>query len=124
LVLELLVQAKEPIKAYDLLEIIQRKGGPRLTPSTIYRILEYLENQGLIHRVNSLAAYVACDQGLADCHSFLVVCPLCFKTTEINDAKLYHSIFDRLSDLGLAESLGGAEIRGVCPQCATNQATP
>jgi Fur family zinc uptake transcriptional regulator len=117
LVLEILTGAKEPVKAYDLLEIVRQKG-LRLTPSTVYRILDFLEGHGLIHRVNSLAAYVACAEGAAECHALIVVCAGCQKTTEIFDRELYRSIFQRLAELGLAWSGGSVEIQGLCPECA------
>jgi Fur family zinc uptake transcriptional regulator len=118
LVLDILVAAGEPIKAYDILEIVRQKG-QRLTPSTIYRILEFLERHDLVHRVNSLSAYVACRaESETECYPFIVVCSNCQKTTEINDQELYKSIFRRLDDMGLGFSPGSVEIQGLCPQCA------
>jgi Fur family zinc uptake transcriptional regulator len=117
LILEILVAAKEPVKAYDLLEITRQKG-LRLTPSTVYRILDFLEERGLIHRVNSLASYLACAKGADQCPSFIVVCSNCQKTLEITDLDVYRSLGERLNDLGLEFSVGGVEIRGLCRQCS------
>jgi Fur family zinc uptake transcriptional regulator len=117
LILEVLVQAGEPVKAYDILELVRQRG-LRLTPSTVYRVLDFLENQNLIHRVNSLNAFVACAEGQAQCHNFIVVCSSCLKTTEVCDQELYQSIFRRLGDLGLALKGGRVEIQGLCPRCA------
>jgi Fur family zinc uptake transcriptional regulator len=118
LVLQTLTQAGEPVKAYDLLEIL-RSQGERLTPSTIYRILDFLESQSLIHRVNSLAAYLACANGQTNAHQpLLVVCAGCQKTTEVHDPELRNSIARRLETLGLSLTATSVEIRGLCPQCA------
>ncbi|MDR1577199.1 MAG: transcriptional repressor [Deltaproteobacteria bacterium] len=117
LILDILLQAQEPVKAYDLLERAREKGH-RLTASTIYRILDYLEASGLIHRVSSLNAFLACVEGRQAHHPLIVVCPQCQKTQEVNDEILSKSIFQRLNALGLNISTGSVEIRGLCPQCA------
>jgi len=58
-VLELLLAAGEPVKAYDL---IARYGvdGQAAKPPTVYRALEFLERRGVVHRIASISAYVAC----------------------------------------------------------------
>src|SRR5665213_639190 len=58
-VLELLMQAGQPVKAYDLISAFSDEGGAA-KPPTVYRALEFLERQGLAHRIESLSAYVAC----------------------------------------------------------------
>ncbi|MDR1086242.1 MAG: transcriptional repressor [Deltaproteobacteria bacterium] len=117
LVLEILVQAAGPVKAYDLLEKL-RDRSQRLTPSTVYRILDYLENHGLIHRVDALNAYLACTGQPHSHHPLIVVCSGCQKTREINDQDLYQSIFRKLEALGLTLTSGSIEIKGVCDRCA------
>ena len=54
-VLELLLQAGEPVKAYDL---IARYGadGVAAKPPTVYRALEFLEKTGMAHRIASISA--------------------------------------------------------------------
>src|SRR4051812_11712758 len=61
-VLELLLQAGEAVKAYDL---IARYGldGVAAKPPTVYRALEFLEKTGMAHRIASISAYVACSVG-------------------------------------------------------------
>jgi Fur family zinc uptake transcriptional regulator len=63
--LELLLEAAEPVKAYDL---IARFGadGQAAKPPTVYRALEFLERRGLVHRIASISAYVACSAGHDD----------------------------------------------------------
>ena len=84
-VLALLLQAGEPVKAYDL---IARFGedGQAAKPPTVYRALEFLERQGLAHRIASISAYVACaghDDEAAHAAAFLI-CDCCGATREIN----------------------------------------
>jgi Fur family zinc uptake transcriptional regulator len=119
LVLEALITAPGPVKAYDLIETLRARGH-RLTPATVYRILEFFLQNGLVHRVNALNAFVACsDACLPARHTpLIVVCPDCQTTMEINDEGLYASIFNRLEDLGLEIKGGTVEVRGICRKCS------
>ncbi len=89
-VLSLLLESGEPVKAYDL---IARFGedGQAAKPPTVYRALEFLERQGMAHRIASISAYVACSGGAADgagrraaphAAAFLI-CDCCGATREI-----------------------------------------
>jgi Fur family zinc uptake transcriptional regulator len=121
LVLETLIKAQGPLKAYDLLEIL-RDHGHRLTPSTIYRILDFFLQGGLVHRVNALNAFVACRGESLEHHGPLIlVCPECQTTKEINDSDLNEMIFSRLADLGYSITAGSIEMRAVCPDCSKSQ---
>jgi Fur family zinc uptake transcriptional regulator len=119
LVLKLLVEAKGPVKAYEMVETAQAQG-QRLTPATCYRVLEHLRSAGLVHKVNSLNSFVVCtDRGLeADHHPLILVCPDCRKATEISDSGLSEALFGRLSALGHEVASGSVEIHGLCNRCA------
>ncbi|WP_297803334.1 Fur family transcriptional regulator [uncultured Brevundimonas sp.] len=84
-VLELLLAAGEPVKAYDL---IARYGanGEAAKPPTVYRALEFLERWGVVHRIASISAYVACsaqdDDVKAHAAAFLI-CDCCGSTAEV-----------------------------------------
>ncbi|MDR1871433.1 MAG: transcriptional repressor [Deltaproteobacteria bacterium] len=116
LILDVLVEAKEPVKAYDILEAARRKGF-KITAATVYRILDYLESNALVHRVSSINAFMACLNSEIEHQPLIVVCQRCRKTTELNDSGLYLSIFERLNELGLSLTAGSVEIRGLCPSC-------
>lgn len=85
-VLQLLLAAGEPVKAYDL---IARFGadGQAAKPPTVYRALEFLERKGLAHRIASISAYVACSAGgetgdRPHAAAFLI-CDCCGATQEV-----------------------------------------
>lgn len=80
-VLELLVGAGRPVKAYDL--IGQLKSGAATAPPTIYRTLEALEAMGLAHRIASLNAYVACGNGGEHHAAWFLICDCCGSAEEI-----------------------------------------
>jgi len=81
-VLELLLDAGEPVKAYDL---IARFGtdGTAAKPPTVYRALEFLEKQGMAHRIASISAYVACSMGDRAHAAAFLICDCCGATEEI-----------------------------------------
>ncbi|RYF99039.1 MAG: transcriptional repressor, partial [Caulobacteraceae bacterium] len=71
-VLELMLKAGQPVKAYDLMaDFGQGEAGPA-KPPTVYRALDFLEAQGLIHRIESLNAYVVCRLDESHSAAFLI----------------------------------------------------
>jgi Fur family zinc uptake transcriptional regulator len=58
-VLELVWKNHEPVKAYDILEILktEKKGA---APPTVYRALDFLLQEGFVHKIESLNAYIGC----------------------------------------------------------------
>lgn len=81
-VLELLLAAGEPVKAYDLIARFGEDGQPA-KPPTVYRALEFLERKGLAHRIASISAYVACSTGGSDHAAAFLICDCCGATQEI-----------------------------------------
>jgi len=112
-VLELLLEAPAPLKAYDLIAAYGQDGEPA-KPPTVYRALEFLERLGFAHRIESLTAYVPCRIAGGHSAAFLI-CDCCGATEEFEP------------DFGpcraAAESAGYAlrsltlEARGLCAAC-------
>ena len=113
-VLDLLLRAGEPMKAYDL---IARFGedGQAAKPPTVYRALEFLERRGLAHRIASISAYVACSHGADDHAAAFLICDCCGAAEEFEP--------DFSSQLAAAEKAGyqvstiTLEARGRCAAC-------
>jgi Fur family zinc uptake transcriptional regulator len=114
-VLKILLVSKTPVKAYDLIELMRDKG-KRLTPTTIYRILDFLLYHGLAHRINALNAYVPCTGGHDEHAPLLFVCLECQQAEELVDPVLYESMRSRLSELGMTLD-NSIEIQGACRKC-------
>jgi Fur family zinc uptake transcriptional regulator len=117
MILELLLAADGPVKAYDLVGRMREKG-ERLTPTTVYRILDFLMQYGLAHRINSLNAFVPCT-GSREEHALLMfVCSACRKTEEMDDPVLYEAMRARLGEQGLSLGRNCIEIQGRCRKCS------
>ena len=127
LVLEFLLDAKMPVKAYDILDALRHDAPKALTPASIYRALDYLLQEGLVHKVGTLNAYVACAQTCAEtCNQrhapvFMLVCPGCRKSREIHDPGLYQTIFSTMQQQGFQLQGDTVELTGICPGCAQRQ---
>lgn len=114
-VLELLLGAGEPVKAYDLIARFGEDGQPA-KPPTVYRALEFLERKGLAHRIASISAYVACSTGARDHAAAFLICDCCGATEEVSSPVA--------GDLGRAAEAAGyaierttIEAHGRCPAC-------
>jgi Fur family zinc uptake transcriptional regulator len=116
-VLTLLLEAGEPVKAYDL---IARFGedGQAAKPPTVYRALEFLERQGMAHRIASISAYVACagHEGDAAHAAAFLICDCCGATREINgpDPGVINAA---AADAGYAIARTTIEAHGRCLAC-------
>src|SRR4051794_12836866 len=113
-VLELLLGADAPQKAYDLIAAFGSAGAPA-KPPTVYRALEFLERLGFAHRIESLNAYVPC-RLTAQAHSAaFLICDCCGAAEEFEP--------DFSSQLAAAQARGyqvqavTLEARGLCPAC-------
>ena len=128
LVLDFLLHARVPVKAYDILDALRRDAPKALTPASIYRALDFLLQEGLVHRVGTLNAYVACAETCSESckqrHApvFMLVCPGCRKSREINDPDLYQTIFSTMQRQGFQLQGDTVELTGICPGCAHEDA--
>ena len=112
-VLELLLAADAPLKAYDLIAAYGAQGEPA-KPPTVYRALEFLERLGFAHRIESLNAYVPCRIEGGHVAAFLI-CDCCGEAAEFEP--------DFGPQLAAAEAAGyevravTLEARGLCAGC-------
>lgn len=120
-VLALLLQHRCGVKAYQLLDEMKAVH-EQATPPTVYRALEFLQDAGLVHRLDSLNAYVACHIG-GHSHGLLLVCPQCHAVSEIDDPDICHLLADRIRLAGYQLQGNCLEIKAMCGECA-KAATP
>lgn len=114
-VLQLLLAAGEPVKAYDLIARFGEDGQPA-KPPTVYRALEFLERKGLAHRIASISAYVACTSGAADHAAAFLICDCCGATEEVS-APVAEGLDRAARAAGYAIDRTTIEAHGRCPAC-------
>jgi Fur family zinc uptake transcriptional regulator len=117
-VLELLMRAGHPMKAYDLISTFGAGDDGPAKPPTVYRALEFLERRGLAHRIESLSAYVACRRGQGGHAAAFLICDCCGKTQEV-EAPLDAALHQLAEESGYALTSVAIEAHGRCAACRT-----
>lgn len=118
LVMDTLGDADAPMTAYSLLDRLRDKG--LRAPPQIYRALDKLLDLGLVHRLESLNAFVACRQ--PDCHDHglcaFAICEDCGVVAEFEDATIERRLAGWANTNGFRREQTTIEIRGRCKDCA------
>ena len=116
-VLRLIVEAEKPIKAYDLLD--ELKTSPtNAAPPTVYRALDFLVENHLVHRLESLNAFVACGHPEHPHEGQFLICDSCDTTLELEDGTLSGQVAQAASAAGFSVSRQTVEVRGTCKECS------
>ncbi|MEA3252434.1 MAG: transcriptional repressor [Pseudomonadota bacterium] len=115
-VLEMICASPGGLKAYDLLDKLAAVHAAA-RPPTVYRALDFLIEQGLVHRIESLNAYVACP-----CpeyrHGFqLLICRDCGRVEELHLDEVSAQLSQRSARLGFRVDRQTIELLGICDVC-------
>ncbi len=117
LVMGALSEAAAPLSAYTILDRL-RDDGFR-APLQVYRALDKLVEFGLVHRLESLNAFVACSHPGCDRHTFtaFMICNDCGSVFEITDNALARRLKALAREANFALSKSTIELRGQCEAC-------
>lgn len=125
-VLGLVLEGDKPTGAYDLLDRLRvhHKGA---APPTVYRALDFLLEQGLIHKVERLSAFVGCihqseDEDHHHAAQFLI-CQRCGQVTELEDPRVDRALVEAARELGFRPAGSTVEMEGTCAACAAAPAS-
>lgn len=118
-VLEIIWRGHEPVKAYDILDEL-KDAGARAAPPTVYRALDFLLSACLIHRIDSLNAFVGCPVASGEHSAQLLVCSRCETVTEINDDAIRGVMERSATQHGFRVDPQTVEIRGLCRHCRSD----
>lgn len=115
-VLELVWSSHKPVGAYDILDRLNREGR-RAAPPTVYRALEFLIEADLVHRLDSLNAFVGCPDPSSSHTGQFLICTGCRSVAELDDKELNRLVEKKASDLGFSAVHQMLEIQGLCRAC-------
>ena len=117
-VLRVLCAAGRPLTAYEILARV--RGCSVNAPTTVYRLLEQLIGEGIVHRIESINAFVACDQGCCPDRNKAVfsICDDCGKTREFADSQIFAILRRQAQMLDFELQSTTLEMRGKCASCA------
>lgn len=119
-VLTLIWQHHRPLGAYAILDQLDSDSatGRRPAPPTVYRALEFLLEHGLVHRINSLNAFVGCRLPHDRHTGYFLICRECGTTLEVEDALVADALQAAAARAGFRADHTAVEIMGLCPNCA------
>jgi zinc transport system permease protein len=117
LVMGALTRSKGPLSAYTILDQL-RDNGFR-APLQVYRALDKLVEFGMVHRLESLNAFVACRHPGCDGDNTIafMICERCGQVNEITDNALAKRLKQLAGDASFALKKTTIELRGICHTC-------
>jgi Fur family zinc uptake transcriptional regulator len=117
-VLELVWQSHKPIGAYDILEVLGQES-KSAAPPTVYRALDFLIDAGLVHRLDSLNAFIGCPDPASRHAGQFLICRQCRSVTELSDSEIEALIAQKAAANGFSAVRQMLEIEGLCNDCRT-----
>ena len=120
-VLEGLLVAAKAVSAYELTDVCRDKLGYDLLPMSVYRILEFLENNQLVHRLNTSNKYIACSHITCD-HEHqppqFLICKTCDRVEEVEvPTPIMESVAKATRKAGFTLASSHLEIECYCNDC-------
>ena len=116
-VLELVWQSHKPLGAYDILAVLSEEDGRRAAPPTVYRALDFLLENGLVHRIASLNAFIGCTHPEHAHQGQFLICLSCHAAIELEQPKISSAIVAGAAEVGFSVESQTVEVVGLCTQC-------
>lgn len=128
-VLAALLASHKPLGAYEIIDRMAPKGsdkgshsgshpGPRPAPITAYRALEFLRENGLVHRIESRNAFIACVHNhAAGALVVFLICERCGAVGEASSAEVTSTLTSAARAAGFTPKSPVIEISGICTHC-------
>ncbi|AAW60585.1 transcriptional repressor [Gluconobacter oxydans] len=135
LVLGLILSSEKPSGAYDLLARL-RPAHPKAAPPTVYRALEFLLENSLIHRLERLSAFVGCSHAVECPHGCnhhdeggmhraqFLICRGCDRAWELEQDAIAPVLTRAAQSMGFRAEAATVEIEGLCAACQKAGVTP
>ncbi len=117
-VMRLILEADGPLTAYQLLARL-KESRSNATPPTIYRVLDFLLQEHLIHKVERLNAFIPCiETNHAHGHPVqFLICRQCGAVAEIEDAAVSAALQHAALGKGFHPGHATVEVEGTCAAC-------
>lgn len=117
-VLDALARSHKPIGAYEIIEALSANGPPP-APISVYRALAFLTEQGLVHRIERLNAFVACTGTHGEANPLVfMICESCGQVGELAAAAVGIDLTRLTAGTGFVPQSAAIEVTGLCRHCA------
>lgn len=118
-VLDMLCEAGKPLGAYDMIDRLVDDNGRRPAPISVYRALDYLVENGLVHRLASRNAFLACGHRHKGAEpTVFLICERCGKVDESPSPSIGEGLLALSKARGFKPSAQMIEVSGLCSACA------
>ena len=119
-VLEIVAASHTAIGAYEILGRIGGDGRPA-APISVYRALDFLLQHTLVHRIESLNAYVACTQPGVRHDAQFLICRICRRVAELDSPAIEGAIAESAAAVAFVVAQPVVEIAGLCCSCRVGE---
>jgi len=117
-VFELVAESPRPVKAYDLLGKLHNHSSAAAAPPTVYRALDFLMDNGFVHKLETMNAYVPCPHPESGQHgSQFLVCDECHETLELDANGVVDQLKRQSESQGFEPRRLTVEVYGLCARC-------
>ncbi len=116
-VLELVWQSHKPLGAYDILAELTAQDGRRAAPPTVYRALDFLLENGLVHRIASLNAFIGCNHPEYPHQGQFLICRNCHTAIELEQPAISEAIHQAARGVDFEVEGQTVEVVGMCAPC-------
>ncbi|TBU96569.1 zinc uptake transcriptional repressor Zur [Stutzerimonas kirkiae] len=116
-VLELVWDSHKPLGAYDILAVLSEQDGRRAAPPTVYRALDFLQENGLVHRIASLNAFIGCSHPEHPHQGQFLICRHCHTAIELEQPVIAETIVAAAQAVGFSVEGQTVEVVGLCTSC-------
>ncbi|CAM2997152.1 Fur family transcriptional regulator [Vibrio rarus] len=120
-VLLCLTGSEKALSAYEIVDLYKEMHGESMSAMSVYRILDFLQEQGLVHRLNIANKYISCVH-ITCTHSHntaqFLICTNCFKVKEVSiNSKLISELEKNVADAGFVFASNQLEVNCLCEDC-------
>ena len=122
-----LIKSNKALSAYDLIKYCKDEFGQTIPAMSVYRILEFLQDQLLVHKLNLANKYIACMHINSD-HNHAVpqflICSNCSKVKEVSiNQSTILDINETVKNAGYDLYKPQVELNCLCEACITTNAS-
>ena len=123
-IFEIMLLAGMPLSAYEIADLYNNSADGVMPPMSVYRILDFLESEDLVHRLNSNNKYVTCAHlncGQKHEISQFLICGNCDSATEISmSSKVMNDIKALVKNAGFSLKNPQIELECICDDCSAS----
>jgi len=115
-ILAIVWNSHKPVGAYDILKSL-KLAGHRAAPPTVYRALDFLIDANLVHRLDSLNAFIGCPDPDRPHTGQFLICRSCRSVAELSEPEISELVERKASGHGFTAEHQTLEVQGYCQAC-------